>query len=367
MHLAFPQLGLRSAQSHAVFSVIASIHMQLAHPRLPPYLPWKRCNKCARMARGPTLPMFPIFSDSNLRAKRNLCAPWGVNELINPIQLRHRNRSSPCLIVCVSNFGRHLETNFKLPMRLCGFCTETLSIARDGHTHLARRTSLWTRYRHQRCCMMCWSLLGLDNKKRDLWLWDEETIKQIVNEVLGKKVVLQKYGAEYGSKVIHKKGTKKTAKSGESKCGLRQLTSWRRFDSIIHNSTWDALKTCRIEHEYINFLKRLQKPKSYCNDWRRKWHVRDQKRDQAGWPIIQRALEHCIAGGLERWLSTLAKEKRNGCLGDNDHDCLTNMRFADDVPLFASSKEQLQKMMCDFQHSTKQVGLKIHPGKDENS
>ena len=54
------------------------------------------------------------------------------------------------------------------------------------------------------------------------------------------------------------------------------------------------------------------------------------------------------------------------CPGDNDHDCLTNMRFADDVHLFASTREQLSKMLCDFKHSTEEVGLKIHPGKTKN-
>ena len=39
------------------------------------------------------------------------------------------------------------------------------------------------------------------------------------------------------------------------------------------------------------------------------------------------------------------------------------MRFADDVLLFASSKEQLQKMLCEFKRSTEKVGLRIHPGK----
>ena len=52
-------------------------------------------------------------------------------------------------------------------------------------------------------------------------------------------------------------------------------------------------------------------------------------------------------------------------LSDNDHDCLTNLRFADDVLLCASSKEQLQKMLCEFKRSTEKVGLRIHP--DENS
>ena len=44
-------------------------------------------------------------------------------------------------------------------------------------------------------------------------------------------------------------------------------------------------------------------------------------------------------------------------------DFLTNMRFANDVLLFASSKEQLQKMLCEFKRSAEKGGLRIHPGK----
>ena len=43
---------------------------------------------------------------------------------------------------------------------------------------------------------------------------------------------------------------------------------------------------------------------------------------------------------IQRW----QKKKGMGIyLSDHDHDCLTNLRFADDVLLFASSEEQLQK------------------------
>ena len=56
------------------------------------------------------------------------------------------------------------------------------------------------------------------------------------------------------------------------------------------------------------------------------------------------------------------KRRMGICLGDNDHDCLTNVRCADDVLLFASTKEQLQNMLCVFKHSTEKVGFKIHPG-----
>ena len=50
-------------------------------------------------------------------------------------------------------------------------------------------------------------------------------------------------------------------------------------------------------------------------------------------------------------------------LSDHHHDCLTNLRFADDVLLFATSKDQLQKC-CTFSRKVlKKVGLRIHPGK----
>ena len=48
---------------------------------------------------------------------------------------------------------------------------------------------------------------------------------------------------------------------------------------------------------------------------------------------------------------------------DHDHDCLTNLRFADDVVLFATSKEQIRKMLCEFKKVTEKVGLRILPDK----
>ena len=58
--------------------------------------------------------------------------------------------------------------------------------------------------------------------------------------------------------------------------------------------------------------------------------------------VLQKALEEYTP----RW------QRKRGMgiyLSDNDHDCLTNMTFADDVLLFASSKEQLQKHLKRIQ------------------
>ena len=48
-------------------------------------------------------------------------------------------------------------------------------------------------------------------------------------------------------------------------------------------------------------------------------------------------------------------------LSDQERDCLTNLRFADDVMLFATSKKQIRNMMCEFKKATEKVGLRIHP------
>ena len=106
----------------------------------------------------------------------------------------------------------------------------------------------------------------------------------------------------------------KDAMSGESKCGLQQLTSWRRLiPSPQFNLGRPQIQWYRAwVHQPREKI--VQKPKRYCNDRQREWHVRDQKGDQAGWYAIELALQHCSTGGLERWLPTMAKETRNGHL-----------------------------------------------------
>ena len=76
--------------------------------------------------------------------------------------------------------------------------------------------------------------------------------------------------------------------------------------------------------------------------------------------LFNTVLQNPLKEVIQRW----QKKKGMGIyLSDHDHDCLTNLRFADDVLLFATSKEQLQKMMYEFKESTQKVGLRIHPGK----
>ena len=76
--------------------------------------------------------------------------------------------------------------------------------------------------------------------------------------------------------------------------------------------------------------------------------------------LFNTVLQYALKNVIQRW------QKKIGMgiyLSDQERDCLTNLRFADDVMLFATSKEQIRSMMCEFKDATEKVGLRIHPDK----
>ena len=92
------------------------------------------------------------------------------------------------------------------------------------------------------------------------------------------------------------------------------------FDSISHNSIWEALKSCNVDHEYVSLLRKFY-------------------RDQKASVQTDEEIEIFLKVEIQR----LQKKKGMGIyLSDHDRDCLTNLRFADDVMLFATSIEQLR-------------------------
>ena len=76
--------------------------------------------------------------------------------------------------------------------------------------------------------------------------------------------------------------------------------------------------------------------------------------------LFNTVLQYSLKNEIQRWQKT----KGMGIyLSDQERDCLTNLRFADDVMLFATSKEQLRNMMYELKKATEKVGLRIHPDK----
>ena len=76
-----------------------------------------------------------------------------------------------------------------------------------------------------------------------------------------------------------------------------------------------------------------------------------RKGTKQGDPLFNTVLQYSLKDDIQRW----QKKGMGIYLSDNDHDCLTNLRFADDVLLLASSKEQLRKMLYEFKESTEKV------------
>ena len=158
----------------------------------------------------------------------------------------------------------------------------------------------------------------------------------------------------------------------EQKCHEWRIKMWtatvdftKAFDSISHNSIWEALKSCNVDHEYVSLLRKIYRDQKASVQTDEESEIFDiQKGSKQGDPmsslLFNTVLQYSLKDEIQRW----QKKKGMGIyLSDHDRDCLTNLRFADDVMLFATSKEQLRNMMYEFKKATEKVGLRIHPDK----
>ena len=125
----------------------------------------------------------------------------------------------------------------------------------------------------------------------------------------------------------------------------------KAFDSITHKSIWKTLKSCGINHEYIRLLKKFyidQKASVQTDAESNMFEIKNgtKQGDPLSSLLFNTVLQNSLKVVTQRW----QKNKGMGTyLSDHDHDCLTNLRFADDVLLFATSKEQLQKHVVRLQ------------------
>ena len=139
----------------------------------------------------------------------------------------------------------------------------------------------------------------------------------------------------------------------------------KAFDSISHKSLWKALANAVSNHTTSTSWRgypRHRKGTVLTDKESDKFETK--RRTKQGYPLssllFNTVLQMALKDDVERW----QKPKGMGLrLGDYESDCLTNLRFPDDVLLFSCSLVQLQKVMCDFKQSTESVGLKIQPDK----
>ena len=144
----------------------------------------------------------------------------------------------------------------------------------------------------------------------------------------------------------------------EQKCHEWGIKMWiamidftKAFDSITQKSIWKALKSCGINHEYICLLEKFYKDQKASVQTGVESNMFEIKKGtKQGDPLSSLLFISVLQTSLKDVTQRWQKKKGMGIyLSDHDHHCLTNLRFADDVLLFATSKEQLQTNVVRFQ------------------
>ena len=155
------------------------------------------------------------------------------------------------------------------------------------------------------------------------------------------------------------------AMSWESKSGQRQLTSRKCSIPYLPNQFGMPSNLATSATTASASWSRYTRTKGICPDRRREQHFRHPEWNKTKWSAVQlflfnTVLQCSLKDEIPRWQK---KEGMGIYLSDHDHEILTNLRFADDVILFATSKEQIRKMLCGFKNATEKAGLRVHPDK----
>ena len=138
----------------------------------------------------------------------------------------------------------------------------------------------------------------------------------------------------------------------------------KAFDRIKHSAIWRSLQFYGIKPAYVRLLQRLYSQQEGTVLTDKESDAFPIKRgtkqgDPLSSLLFKTVLQYSLESDLKRW-----QEKQKGIrLSDKTEDCLTNLRFADDVLLFSTSLEKLREILCELKTSTEAVGLGIHPDK----
>ena len=130
---------------------------------------------------------------------------------------------------------------------------------------------------------------------------------------------------------------------------ISTIDSTKAFDSIKHSALWNSLRFYGVKPAYVRLLQRLYSQQEGTVLTDKESDVFSIRRgtkqgDLLSSLLFNTVLQYSLENDLKQWL-----EKRKGIrLSDKTEDCLTNLRFADDVLLFSTSLEKLREMLCEF-------------------
>jgi len=144
----------------------------------------------------------------------------------------------------------------------------------------------------------------------------------------------------------------------------------KAFDTVEHKPLWKALEELKVPEEYIDLLKTLYSCQSSTVLAGKESRPFELERGVKQGDPISSLLFLCIMEIVfrrvkARWgkLNQRRSGPYYGMVIDSPSDPLTNLRFADDVLLVATSKADVRKMLEDVQREAATFGLKLHTGK----
>ena len=154
------------------------------------------------------------------------------------------------------------------------------------------------------------------------------------------------------------------AKEWQIPVWIATLDFKKAFDTVSHDSLWSALAEQGIDDGYIALLTQLytsQTATVKTDLLSREFKI--ERGTKQGDPLSS-LLFNCLSESIFRKIKPVWKKRRTGLrLASSDDEALTNLRFADDVLLFASSLPALTKILDDIHEAALQTGLELHPDK----
>lgn len=125
----------------------------------------------------------------------------------------------------------------------------------------------------------------------------------------------------------------------------------KAFDSLEHNSIWQALKNQGVENQYIRILEHIYRnSKAKIKLEKEGKEIRIERGVRQGDPISPKLFTAVLEEVIRKLDWQDCGLKING-------ENLTHLRFADDLIIFSSSKEELQTMISSLEIESRKVGL----------
>ena len=148
----------------------------------------------------------------------------------------------------------------------------------------------------------------------------------------------------------------------------------KAFDTVEHDVLWEVLKDQGLHSDYIDIIKRLYDGQTaYVQAGvasRRFSLLRGVKQgDPVSALLFIAVMEQCFRSLKKRWKSTNRRRTGQyfGIVIDDPENTLSNLRFADDILLFANSSSDLTKMIAHLRDESARYGLRMHLGENEDS